>query len=203
MKNDSVEFVVEYFDETFSALANKDDARIKYLKRYCNSLFKMRNDREKGSVIVNLQVMDSFKYLESNLSNMITRIEKGDIKIFDDNNQSCADVIVASFGKKKDSNGNDVMSSSGWKGSIDEFIKLISDTMSEDSEYTPGSNNFYLRSLPEKIIKNKSCVEFIIIGIVIKTDSFYDTAGITLIGLPEEREEDVHNLNVLDMFGYR
>lgn len=209
MVSEAIEFVTDCFDETFEPLLNKkpEDERIISFKKYINTLSKMRKKRcNTGSVIVTLQVMDSFKYLEQSTLNIVNKIENGEIKIHNNNGDLIADVIIASFGNMDVKVSKDKfekkITTSGWKGSIEEFINIIRNYDIEKNKF-PGTNGFYLKSFPEEIIKNKSTVEYIIFGLVVKNDEeFYDTAAVNIVGLPSSRNEDVHIKNVLTMFGY-
>jgi len=201
MVSDSIEFVSNFFNETFGVLSTKSDIRINSFKKYCNSIHKMRNDRKEGAVVITVQTMDSFKFLEQAIMNLMSRIESGELRLKDESGRSISNILIASFGKDKD----DKLTSSAWKGSVEDFINIVNDTVnsSNDESIIEGSNTFYLRSLPSTILKNKKDVEFIIMGIIIESDdSFYDTAGISIIGIPSEREEDLRDKAVLKMFGY-
>ena len=200
MVSESVEFVSDYFDNTFGVVLEKSDARIKNFRKFCKTIHKMRiNRKQEGSVVINVQTMDSFKFLDSAIMNVMQRIESGAIKITDENGKEISKIVIASFGK--DSSGKET--SSAWTGSVQKFIDIIHDAPSKEESAMEGTNKFYLRNLPETIVKNKKDVEYIIIGIIIESDdSFYDTAGISIIGIPEEREEEIANAAVLKMFGY-
>lgn len=195
MVSESIEYVGEYFDDTFmTILENKLDARIFALRKYTKSLINMRKKRVgNGSVIVTLQTFDSLKYLEPCALNIIKKIENNEIKMHENEKEVC-NVIIASFG--------DNNSASGWSGKVSEFIEIVSNANGNKDE-TPGSNRYYLRNFPETIIKNKKDVNFIIFGTVIHFDNeFYDTAAINIIGIPEDREEDIRVKQILSLFGY-
>lgn len=195
MVSESIEYVGEYFDETFASILNdKKDARIEALKKYTKTLITMRKKRVgTGSVIVTVQTFDSLKYLESCALNIINKIGKGEIKMHEGEKEVC-NVVLASFGE------NNV---SGWTGKMSEFIEIVSNTENKKVE-TPGSNSFYLRNFPESLIKTKEDVDFVIFGVVIQTEEkdFYDTCAVSIIGIPENREEEIREKTILSMFGY-
>lgn len=198
-----IEFVASYFDTTFSAVLNKPDPRIKNLRKFCNTILKMKKDRSignQGDVSVNVQVLDDFKFLDGAIMGVMQRIENGSIKIYNEEGKEISKIMVASFGV--DSKG--VESVSGWSGSVTNFLDAVNSTIENEKESEfKESNTHYLRHLPESIVKNKKDVEYIIIGIIIcNDDNFYDKAGISIIGIPDDRSEEFVNKTVLNMFNY-
>lgn len=200
MVSESVEFVTEYFDNTFSPVISKSDERISSLKKYCNTLSKMRLKRAgKGSIVATVTVMDSLKYLEPVFHNFIRKLDSGEIKLHDDSGKEVCDIVMASFGKDEDDNPVNC----GWKGPVSDFTSVMGEATEAGNKSLPGTNGFYLRSVPETVIKNKSAVEYIIFGIIVKYDNeCYDTAAISVIGIPSSRKDEIHERAVLSMFNY-
>ena len=204
MISECVEFVNDYFDNQFSPVNDEDDTRIIHLRKFCNTLTSMRKKRtEKGSVITTVQIMDNLKYLEASFHTLIRRIESNEIKIYNENNEPICDITLATFGNSSDTEDHKPKPIAGWTGSITSFMELMGEVEPEQESTTPGSNSFYLRSVSEKIIKDKVGVEYIIFAVVIKNDaSGYDTAATNVIGIPAYRKEAIHRLTIRNMFGY-
>ena len=192
--SETVQFVSEFFDDTFGSVIDKPDERIQSLRKYCKTLAKMRKDRIKkvGSVIISVQIMDSLKYVEAALLTLVKRLESKEIVVFSDDNISICDVMIASFGK----------TNSYWKKPISEFVELMSD-WSNTQKYNHGTSEFYLRALHDSIIKEPEGVEYIIFGIVTKNDEeSYDYAHINVIGVPNSRKKEIEVKFINEMFGY-
>lgn len=189
MVSETREFVVDFFEDTFSPVIEKGDVRIAKLKQYCKSLKKNKQSKQDGTgtVVVSLQVMDSLKYCEPSLHALIKRMNDGEIDITDD-----VDIIIAAFGQddyKK-----------GWKGSIHKFVELMQSVVASPEEY--GTNGYYTRSYHSDMFDGAK-TDFIIFGVYVhKPEALYDTCAVNLIGLPKEREEEILNSQMLQMFGY-
>lgn len=216
MLSETIEFVNDYFNDTFHPVINEEgkcvynDPRIQALKKYCNTVTNMRRRRvEKGYVISSVQIMDNLKYTEASLHTLLKRIDSGELKLYDDGKEIC-DVVIAFFSDIKEKESGNSYSwkykTNGWKGSMSEFMEVMMNVEEkEQGEYKPKSKNFYLKSFPETIIseEEKKNVEFFIFGVLVKSDSSeYDNIAITIIGMPKNREIEIHERNVKRMFGY-
>jgi len=189
MVSETREFVVDFFDDVFGVISDKTDVRIGKLKQYCKSLKKIKHGKQDGTgtVIVSLQVMDSLKYCEPSLHALIKRMNDGEIDITDD-----VEIIIAAFGQDN--------YKKGWKGSIHKFVELMQSVVAAPAEH--GTNGYYTRSYHADMFDG-DLTDFIILGVYVhKSEELYDTCAINLIGLPKEREEEILNKQILEMFGY-
>lgn len=197
MVSESIEFVANFFDDTFNVVSQKNDRRISVLKKYCKTLQNLRTKRVgDGSVTVSLQILDSLKYTDPSLNTFLQRIENGEIILHNEDGSSAGDIIITGFGSAESKNGM------GWKGTIAEFVAKMSDHKVDSMLNRADSNRFFLRSFPKDILDSER-VEFYIFGVVANSDKLgYDTAIVSVVGVPSERLEEIHEANVLKMFGY-
>lgn len=181
MTADSFKFVVDQFDITnFSQVLNKDDKRLIDLANICRTFSGMRKCRtDVGSVIVYLTTR-GMNQVEVEINNLNMKVDEGEIELLNELNDDIYDVVIRGFGKNSDGKPTETT----WLGTLSTFLSML-----DDSEVitSPGNNGFYLRSIPETIISNKSSIEYFIFACIKNCDDeFYDIADVAIFGEPKD-----------------
>ena len=197
MVSESLEFVVDTIDNQFAGIDETSDRRIAAIKKYCKTLGKFRTKRcGGGSVIISLQIMDDLKYANRYIGSVLNRLASGEVSIYNDDDTSATDVIIAAF-------GSDNKGVSGYSKPAIDFIATMGDHKIAPKNESPSINKgYYLRDFPTNIV-DESKTEFFIIGLVSTVpNTEFDTAIVTVIGLPRERYEEITERNLKSMFGF-
>lgn len=195
MVSESIEFVVDFFENQFQCVPT-GDRRLEAFRKYCKTLKKSRIQRTgKGSVIVSVQSYDHLKYTQPCLGSFLSKVQEGVIPLFNEKNESTGNIIIISIGDVDER-------PHGWKGSISDFLELVQEHKVDRTIDRSDMNRFYLKDFPKQILDSDK-TQFYIFGVInTNDDEGYDTAFVSIVGLPLERIEEAQVAASRKMFGF-